>query len=326
MNGPLVEQLKAAIAPHCDDSRYGLIDYPMYCNPGDAAIWLGTRLAFEQLIGTAPAYVSTLRGFDLHACRSVLGTNPVFFLGGGNFGAIYSRHHQLRLAAIEALRGQAVIQLPFSLAGLSDDPHLLAQTRDVIASHGQVTLIARDRHSRDRASELLTREVAFAPDAAHALTLAADEPRYDTTWLLRSDRETLSEVTPSEAADRWDWSTLSTLRTLNRFGKLACAFTPSARRLRLFDWLAAAKVRAATVRLARARTVVTDRLHGMILAQAMQRHVIAHDNCTGKLSAYLATWGHHLDHVSLTDRSRSKSLHQLSGQCMEIDDALRNFG
>jgi exopolysaccharide biosynthesis predicted pyruvyltransferase EpsI len=308
VNGPLVEQLKAAIAPHCTGSRYGLIDYPMYCNPGDAAIWLGTRWTLEQLIGTAPAYVSTLRGFDLHACRAAIGTSPVFLLGGGNFGSIYPRHHQLRLAAINSLRGQAVIQLPFSLAGLSDDLHLSAQTRDVLASHGQVALIARDRSSRDLASELLACDVALAPDAAHALTLAADEPSYDTTWLLRHDRETLSEVMPPAGADRWDWSTLGTLRRLNRFGKLASAFTPWARRLRLYDWLATAKVRAATIRLARARTVVTDRLHGMILAQAIQRHVIAHDNCTGKLSSYMATWGHDLNLVSLAARSRSKSL------------------
>jgi pyruvyl transferase EpsO len=38
------------------------------------------------------------------------------------------------------------------------------------------------------------------------------------------------------------------------------------------------------------RTVVTDRLHGVLLALHLGRRVIAVDNNYGKLSSYLDTW------------------------------------
>lgn len=286
--------LDGAIAPFADGARYALIDYPMYHNPGDAAIWAGTRIVLERVLGRPPSHVSTLNGFDPQACRRAIGTGRVFLLGGGNFGGLYARHHQYRLRAITGLHGTPIVQLPFSVAGLDADS--AAETRRVLSGHGAVTLIARDRRSQSLARDLLGVEVALAPDGAHALRLSVAPPIGAETRQQRRDRES---VQTGQGAQSWDWADIPALRRLNRLGKLARALAPRPLVLPLFDRLAQAKVAAACARLGQGQTVVTDRLHGMILASVIGRRVEAQDNSTGKVAAYLETWGQALPEVRL---------------------------
>ncbi|SNX71120.1 pyruvyl transferase EpsO [Cereibacter ovatus] len=280
--------LESALRPLVDGGRYALIDYPLYHNPGDAAIWLGTRQILGGLFGTAPAYTATLRGFDPDTCRRRIGGGTVFLLGGGNFGGLYSRHHDMRLRVIAAMAGNRIVQLPFSVAGLDE---ALEPTRKVLAAHGNVTLIAREAHSQAVVARLLGERPLLAPDAAHGLRLPVGAPIRDETRLLRRDREAAASGTRIDAGDSWDWADLPRLRWLNRAGKAALALAPAAAAPALRDRLARAKVETAAARLAEGQTVVTDRLHGAILASVIGRKTVVRDNATGKVAAYLQTWG-----------------------------------
>ncbi len=300
----LVNQLSSVIASRVSRGEpYALVDYPDYNNPGDAAIWLGTRIVLEAVTGRVPDYVSTLKGFNAVACVSKIGDGCVFLLGGGSFGSLYGKHHARRLAAISALPRNRIVQLPFSLAGL--DGAVIAETRRVVRSHPGITLIARDRATLSKATALFDVEILLAPDPAHAVTLKAPAPMTAETWLLRRDQERDDEDAADVAGDRFDWVDIGRLRLLNRLGKLGLVLAPASACIAVMDRTAKLKVTAAVNRLAIGERVVTDRLHGMILAQMIGRDVAVRDNATGKVSAYLETWGASLAGVSIAGTERA---------------------
>lgn len=300
----LVHQLSSVIASRVSrGERYALVDYPDYNNPGDAAIWLGTRIVLEEVTGRAPDYVSTLKSFDAAACVSKIGDGCVFLLGGGSFGSLYGKHHARRLAAISALPRNRIVQLPFSLAGL--DGPVVAATRKVVQAHPALMLIARDGATSAKARALFDVEVLLAPDPAHALRINAPAPTRAETRLLRRDQERWDGDTEGPEEDRFDWADIGRLRWLNRVGKVGLVLAPASARLAVMDRTAQLKVTAAVNRLALGERVVTDRLHGMILAQMIGRDVAVRDNATGKVAAYLDTWGASLAGVGIVGAERA---------------------
>ncbi len=296
--GGLIARTKGVLRPLVSPGQpYALLDYPLYNNPGDAAIWVGARRLLEAVMQRPPAHVSTLGGFDAAACRRAIGEGMIFILGGGNFGSLYPRHHAHKLDMIRRMPDNSILHLPFSIAGT--DPRIMAETARVLAGHGQVHLIAREGHSQALIAEHLGLSVPMAPDTAHALTPVPHLPLQAQTRLIRRDRET--RAAEATGPDDWDWSDLGGLRRVNRLGKLAYHLTRGARRAQVLDRLAASRVEIACDRLGQAQTVVTDRLHGMILALLLGRPVTAHDNATGKLRAYVESWGAELGPVTLRD-------------------------
>lgn len=272
---------------------YALLDYPLYNNPGDAAIWVGARRMLASTLGRPPAYASVLGAFDAAACRRAIGDGVVFILGGGNFGSLYPKHHAQKLAVIDAMAGNRIVHLPLSLAGVT--PGMVTDTCAAMDRHGDVTLIAREWRSRDALARQFGLTVPMAPDTAHAIALQSPVPDRAETVLWRRDRE----GTGSAERSGWDWPDIPQLRLLNRLGKLGHALTRGDLRLSVMDRLAEARVEIACGRLGRGERIVTNRLHAMILGALLGRKVIARDNSTGKLSAYADTWGHLLGQVEL---------------------------
>lgn len=288
-------QLKSIImerlAPVRSSAPYALVDYPNYLNPGDAAIWLGSRNILQELNGAPPAYTSTLMNFSPNACRSAIGDGIIYFLGGGNFGDIHSRHHRARLRVLAAVPENPAVQLPASCAWSGDiDTDLLEETRRVLRRRQRVVFLARERKSQAELHSLLGIESMLCPDLAHALHVARTEPTIDLRVLLRQDNEALRTGAGQLHPEAADWRDLKTQIVTNRLGKLALALSPPCVRSSVQDRVASAKVASALSLLRPARTVITDRLHGFIFSAKLQRIVVVMDNRTGKSFSYLETW------------------------------------
>ena len=292
--------IREAIRPHVRPGPYALVDYPNYLNPGDCAIWLGTRRILEELHGAPPVYVCTLRNFSADRCTRHLGDGTVYFKGGGNLGGIYSKHDHMRRKTLAALDGRRTVILPQSIAE-SPGETADAGTLDLLADGRDCVLFARDRPSKAAFEARLGRPVPLCPDLCHALEFEPAEAGDGTTLLVRRDPELrTSTLAPQEMLrDAWDWNDIAMLRVWNKLGKLPASAPNGAGRSSFQDRVARAKMQHAIRRLAKHATVVTDRLHGMILAQAIGKRVIALDNSTGKVASYFQTWSEMLPGVSI---------------------------
>ena len=295
--------LEQTLAAHADGAPYAIVDYPGYANPGDAAIWRGARKALETVTGRAPSYVSTLRHFDADRCRRAAAGGTVFFLGGGNFGSLYEKHHRMRLRALERIADQRIVLLPLSVAEAAGKPGataLAAETRRVLESCARLTVLSRERKSQALLRDVHGFDSSLCPDTAHAVAPPAVLPVQERLALFRRDGETLRTQTGNANGSDpvFDWPDDASLRWINRVGKIAPLAAPHRLRLAAFDLVARRKVEAACRLLGRGRIIATDRLHGVILAACMGRRVIASENATGKVGSYVETWSRILPGVT----------------------------
>ncbi|RZM35153.1 MAG: exopolysaccharide biosynthesis protein [Sphingomonas sp.] len=263
--------------------RYALVDFPDHANVGDSAIWLGEIAMLRGITGRDPDYVATWDGFDPAAFAAASPGGVLFIHGGGNLGDIWPHHQRFRERMLADVRDRTVVQLPQSIHFRA--PEGWESFAAVVAEHPDFHLYVRDEPSRARAAGRLLCSVSLAPDSAFALGRQvrgmADR---DCLMLLRTDAERVAHdaVAFGDAAGApgVDWLNDDPLPP-------AMPGDTPARRCERF---AAARVERGLALLSRGRRIVTDRLHGHILATLLGIPHVALDNEYGKLSAYIDTW------------------------------------
>ena len=269
-----------------------LTDFPDYENIGDSLIALGQARFWRD----AGIRVEATYSWKTISPRVYDSTTPVAIQGGGNFGGLYPQHsgHRYRLA--EKLRADTLlIQEPQSVyfATARDRADFAAR----MAPRARLRLAVRDTASLAEVRGLVD-SVVLAPDSVHMLgQLDAAAPTRAAVYLLRRDQESAQ---PSEVVvDGVDWPAMTfadrltqRLRRTLTEGAVTRTMNRSTNR-----WFADAATRLQTGidLLAPGETIVTDRLHAMLLALQMGRRVVAIDNANGKLSSYARTWFEGLD-------------------------------
>lgn len=295
--GRLAALTHELVAPLADPKPgYALLDFPNYSNIGDSLIWLGELAYFDRHAGRPASYVCTTYDFDPAALRAALPEGPVYLSGGGNFGDIWPRFQTFRLAVLESMQGRPVIQLPQTLH-FRDEANIRL-TREAIKRHGQFTLMVRDQKSWEFARDQLECDPILAPDMAFSMgPLTAGVPvTRDATYLVRTDQEAASgrgsvAVPPGVDAVVTDW--------IRENAPVTFADRIVRAVHRRLDWrsleakfreLALAERERGTALLGAGRAVVTDRLHGHILALLLGRPQVVVDNNYGKISGFMDAW------------------------------------
>lgn len=305
--GALIRRLRAEICRVLDGEldgvrSFALLDFPDHANVGDSAIYLGEITWLRAWHGIAPAYVCTVDNFSADTLRRAVPDGPIFLHGGGNFGDIWPHHQHLREAVLRAFPERRIVQLPQTIH--FDDPSNLSRARDLIAGHGNILLLVRDRKSLELARTAFDCEVRLCPDMALAL-----EPRIPPVWmvhplvlLLRSDRERAGRKadTPLPAgALASDWLHESpylreSMRWLSGLRVAVDGAGPvhdrNHHRERFYAALAAHRVGRGLRLLGAGRSVITDRLHGHLLCLLLGLPHIVFDNRYGKLEGFISTW------------------------------------
>jgi pyruvyl transferase EpsO len=281
---------------------FALLDFPNYPNVGDSLIWLGETSFFLERFGLRPSYVCIRDELDPEALRSACPTGPIYLSGGGNFGDIWPKFQIFRRKVLEEFPDRAIVQLPQSLH--FRDPANLREMKEVIARHGNFTLLVRDQPSFDLATAEFDCAVHLCPDMAFALKPFSPpraSPR-QAVFLLREDIEmtegrgnppaTLKNI---EIVD-WiidDRTTRLARHTLLRIARRISLRTGNYRILyEAFELLA--KLRASDGRrmLSRGRMVITDRLHAHIFSLLLGIPHVVVDNSYGKVGRFIAKWTH----------------------------------
>lgn len=271
---------------HAGVHEVTLTDFPEYANVGDSAIVLG-QLAYWR---ARSIRVNSIFSEQLIPGSVFRSSQPIAIQGGGNLGGLYPLHSEHRYRLAEELPPETIlIQEPQSV-------HFPAETHRVefmrrMASRRNMRVGVRDRDSL-RELEHHISGLTLAPDPVHVLgEIVARPPEQEFIVLGRTDGEAKGEP----ALDAVDWLTdhsdMIPFWRLNLYARRLPVARPLLRRDNQF-WQSRAerRMQRGIDQLSLGSTVVTNRLHAMLIGLQMGRRVIAIDNATGKLSAYLEAW------------------------------------
>lgn len=310
-----IEDLRAsareALAEVLDGARtVALVNFPNHGNPGDPAIWLGSRRLLSEL-GVRIGYASAWWDFDAASLRSAVGDAPVLLNGGGNFGDLYAGQQGTRVEVLRTLRDNPVVQLPQSIHFA--DPANERATAEVLAAHPDFRMMVRERNAERIARERLGVTPVLSPDHALGMgplarTRAAQTP---ILWLARvpGDPEYVEHAEPvgddvrrvewlqGVAEDQAHWDPVGRLALRLNAGVQA-RWRPGARGMSVQHAIAARTylplanrwVRRGVDLLSSAQVVVTDKLHGHILSTLLGIPNVVLDNSYGKVSGTLDAW------------------------------------
>lgn len=293
--------IDSVIAPLLDGRPAALIDFPDHSNVGDSAIWLGER-AFFDAHGASIGYCSSLKTHSTDELAARIPDGTVFLHGGGNFGTIWKPHQDLRLEQLRRLRDHRIVQLPQSL--FFGDDAAVSEIARAIEKHGRFTLLVRDQPSLEFARRHFPCEVRLCPDMAFYLgALDRRRPAVDVFYLLRTDRERsidgqVRQDGRTVAVADWLTENRQAMRRVSAVSRLlTLGDDPAAGRLKKYDRLARARLKRGIALLSSGRVVVTDRLHGHIMATLLDIPNVALDNSYRKLGNFIDAWTHDIDVV-----------------------------
>lgn len=268
-----------------------LVNYPDIDNVGDPALWLGTVRAL-QAVGVTVVHHASADTLDPQAIRSLPRCDAVLVNGGGNFGDLWPGQQQARERLLEALPDIPVVQLPQSMyfrdqanrdrvAGLLDRP-------------GRTSLLWREARSLSEARATLPGRHRYCPDLAFWLPrLDAPAPTVDVLWLARHDQESVAAppaaLPPNVRVGDWTTPRPDEVPRVQRLraqlADLRAREAPAAELERCLVELARLRVGRGRRILGQGAVVVTDRLHGHVLATLMGIPQVVLDNSYGKVSA-----------------------------------------
>jgi pyruvyl transferase EpsI len=258
-----------------------------YANLGDVAITRAViRFAGQHLPSHRPYLLCAGRVFhDLRGVAHAADRDDVVaIVGGGNMGDRYPDLEQERCHVVRAFRRNRIVSFPQSF-DFSDTPagrRELARSRAAYASHPRLRLFARENESLHRMQEAFPScQVGLAPDTVLSLDLAPSAPR-DLPLLvcLRQGGEARL------SADR----RTAILRALGGFapGLLVTDTEIPGPRLSFANY--EQHLDELWANFARAKCVVTDRLHGLIFSVISRTPCVVIENINHKIRSTCETW------------------------------------
>lgn len=292
--------LKELLGEPCQ-SPWALLDFPAHKNVGDSAIWQGTLVLIEKFLGRRPTYVNRTKRLPL-LLKNYSPEGPIFFLGGGNFGDLWTGHWEHRVNVLKQFRDRQVIQLPQSICFRNLESKAIEETKRAIGDHPDFTLMVRDRTSFDFASAHFDCQLILCPDFAYGLGLLTSTslPQFPISAIMRTDQEKLEgnftgsgsmgniPVSDWVHADKPPFSIRAIAKMANKIPLLVGPLTKPLE-VSFRDWSQWNLNRGVKL-LGSSDVVITDRLHGHILCDLMKKPHVVLDNCYGKNFGYIDTW------------------------------------
>ncbi len=279
---------------------------PNRSNVGDCAIFAGE---LDFLRSNYPStHISYLdKGYgDKIRNKYIKDASLLAFNGGGSFGDLYPAYHESCLSILEKFPSIPKIQFPqsiyFEIGGL------LQRTQRAIARQKNYKFFVRDNSSFEFAKKHFDCEIHLCPDMAFSLRpLKRRAHGLDYFCLLRTDKEILFEKTTdiatvlneyslSHKVDDWIEPDQSVWTSLDNFLPRRGSRHPQLIRFigeplfyirEKFAW---ARINHGISLLSRGKKVITDRLHGHILATLLDIPHFVFDSYDGKISAFHETW------------------------------------
>jgi exopolysaccharide biosynthesis predicted pyruvyltransferase EpsI len=304
-----LDEALAALIPA--GTELAFLNFPNIANPGDSAVYLGARSALER-IGARVVLTCAHNDYRRRLVADAVGRQGTIVIGGGgNFGDLYRKQPQQRVRrrVLKDFPEATIIQLPQAI--YFEDPRRGSRFADLCRAHPALTIMVRDAPSAERAAALGI-ETKVCPDLAIALG-PLERPVIASrrvAWLLREDVESRDPAGTARREGR-DWPLAAEQRRGLRGLALRrdVALTRGLARVRdrapsrirpalargassRYGPIARRRLRTALELAAAGEVLVTDRLHGHLLACLMGIPNVVLDNSYGKNRGVFETWSH----------------------------------
>ena len=267
-----------------------LLDIPQHENKGDLAISLGELSALHAVnLTIRNIYGQLYKGSDQLSYKDIKPElNPketvILAHGGGNIGAWSEADTYLRAPAMEVFKEFKYVILAQSVYFFYKAHQV--RTRGQYAAHGDVTILLRDQHSYNETQQNLKPAKPIpSPDMAFGIgpVYRYFPPSLDIIWISRGDKERGVICNPKFPDDIsylvTDWLKFASPGSESIVDKIYM------------------KTHNGFTFLQRAKALVTDRLHGYILATLLDIPTVIIDNKLKKLTNFRNTWTAGKDHT-----------------------------
>ncbi|HAT30961.1 MAG TPA: exopolysaccharide biosynthesis protein [Janthinobacterium sp.] len=289
------------------NKSFHYLDIPVHDNIGDLLIMQGT-LRFFKRYGIQPKTISSLGTFDPAWIEP---GDVIVFHGGGNFGDLYSNINDFREGMVERFARNMIIIMPQTIHFSSKEKE--EKSALIFRKHANVHIFVRDKVTQAIAGKF-SDNIYLVPDMAHQL-YPMPYKKISAHGSLRIQRVDLEKrSTPPAMQGRvfekvTDWFELVGAEKI-----LISLVWRLEYRFKRYKWDRLAKAigpmfwipishrfsRKAVHLFSQYETIVTDRLHGHILACLMSKPNIVIDNSYGKNSTYMNEWTIRSELVTLT--------------------------
>lgn len=296
-----VEQLKNIIVNSLSSlvtQDYYLLEVPYYTNIGDTLIWQG-ELDFLKRFPYKCKGMFSLETFK-NTKQSIEEDSLILFQGGGNFGDLWTKHHDFKMSIMERYSSCRFLFFPQTVYFQNEEN--LSKCADFMSRFSNVTICARDTTSYDILKGRFKNSILLVPDMAFCMDMKNWTKEYSASnplFLKRADSEFkqsehLDSIERLPNIDVTDWPTMRKEKDLltrwmlrlrdGRLKKLGLADV-------FVKYIYRSYLIRTGVKLLNTHTqIYTTRLHAAILGILLSRDVIFLDNSYGKNSSFYDTW------------------------------------
>lgn len=225
--------------------------------------------------------------------------------GGGSFGDIWEDAQDFRLRVVRKYKKNKIIVLPQSVH--YNNSALMQRHMEEFNQHHLLYICVRDTTSFENLKKFFdSGRLLLVPDMALYLegittTQKNNKSNRSTLYIRRTDREFSGSIIVPTEVETKDWPSFKIkspsiymFRLLLRISReLHLRGSTLADKTLDFYYEQVMKkflIQTGVNFISQYDTIITSRLHGMILAYLLGKQVYFTDNSTGKLSAFYNTW------------------------------------
>lgn len=273
-------------------SRVHLLDIPNYRNIGDYLIFFGELNYFKKNRIKLNS-ISSKDNFD----SSLIQKGDIILLhGGGNFGDLYIDHTNFRNKIVKKFSQNKILILPQTI--YFKDKEKLKKTSNIFSTHNNLTIFARDKVSLDIfKTNFKKNTILLHKDFAYDLNLKKNKDStkiQNILFLKRTDEESKFTLFALKFNIVYsDWFNLKRFNYWNLIHiifRIFRNFLSKKQYTRILMKYSKLIVKYNVEKIRKYDLIITDRLHGLILADLLNIKVIAVDNSYSKIKNYYDSW------------------------------------
>ncbi|MBN2866563.1 MAG: polysaccharide pyruvyl transferase family protein [Thiotrichales bacterium] len=297
----IMEQLKEEHSPILtliNSAPIQYLDIPVHGNVGDLLIMEGTLSFFKK---NKIKLKNTFTVYNVNK-KLIAKKDVLVFHGGGNLGDLYDLHQKHREDFISKFKQNRIILLPQTIYFESDANY--EKTCKLFSDHKDLHICVRDKLSYELALKM-TKNVYLMPDMAHQLYPLKKNDLSNTVqrtlFISRLDKEAPTEAINIKFDTKTDWDIFLERHQTKVQNQRKLQKTLRHYRLNIITsklttswWLKLSfELIDESIRLFKKHNlVITNRLHGHILACLLDIPNLVLDNSYGKNASYVNVWTH----------------------------------